>query len=394
MKRLLPLLLLLVLAGCAGRKMPSGSDSSIVGPEEADFTAEARRWADSVVSGLPLEAQIAQMMLPGIYALGDEANLQKISDYAALGVGGVVLLKGDCKGASEIAEAISDSSAIPPFVAIDAEWGLGMRLSDAPVMPRNNTIGGVCTDQIMFDYGYEIARESRCLGINMVLGPVLDVASGGVIGFRSLGGHPRRVAELGVAYARGLEDGNVLSVSKHFPGHGSAASDSHKSLPVLESSLARLDSVDLLPFREYIAAGLSAIMVGHLSVAALDPQRRSAALSPIVISDLLRGDMGFRGLVITDALNMDGAVGAEDSDVAAVLAGADMIIAPRDTRKAVADIADAVRQGKIPAERVKDACRRILFFKYRFRTAKDDTCGGDVNSEAAVRLRNKLLRGE
>ncbi|MDE5713677.1 MAG: beta-N-acetylglucosaminidase, partial [Muribaculaceae bacterium] len=213
-------------------------------------------------------------------------------------------------------------------------------------------------------YGVEVARECRRVGINMVLGPVVDVTEnpGGVIGNRSFGGDPRRVADLGVAYARGLESGRVVSVAKHFPGHGSPQGDSHRSLPVIKRSLHQLDSIDLYPFRSYIDAGLSGVMVGHLAVPAIDPLCLPAAVSSVVIGDLLRTELGFKGLVLTDALNMGGVEGHGAS--AALAAGADIVVAPSNTADEIRRVLESVEFGDMDIKILQDRCRRILFYKF------------------------------
>lgn len=329
----------------------------------SDLTAEARHAADSVLSSMTLEQQVAQCFMPTIYARNDEPTLRKLEAYSRLGVGGVVLLKGDMVSAAVMADKLR-GPGVPAFVAIDAEWGLGMRLEDAPGFPRNGHLSNDADELVLYDYGQEVARESRRLGINMVLGPVIDVTGrrDGIIGTRSFGDDPHRVADLGVAYARGLESGGVLSVAKHFPGHGSPADDSHRTLPVINRSLHQLDSIDLYPFRRYVDSGLSAVMVGHLAVPALDSKMIPAAVSDAVIGDLLRNDLGFKGLVITDALNMEGANGYDGAD--ALQAGADLVIGPYDTKKEIDAVLDRVANGELDATRIADSCRRILFYKY------------------------------
>lgn len=265
-----------------------------------------------------------------------------------------------------IADSIGAGEPDAPFLAVDAENGLRMRFADAPEFPWSRDLGDISDDQLLYEFGREIARECRAVGLTMVLGPVMDVVPGnsgaGIIRKRSLGSDPRRVADLAVAYARGLEDGNVISVAKHFPGHGSSDADSHRALGHIRGSRARIDSVDLYPFRRYAEQRLSAVMVGHLSVAALDSLMRPAVVSPIVMKDVLRGQLGFTGLVITDALNMEGAMGVKGWE--AIAAGADMVIAPLNTRAEIAAAVAAVEQGRISEQTIDDRCRRILFFKY------------------------------
>ena len=330
----------------------------------SDLTDEARQWADSVADSMTLEEMAGQVLMPAIYARATENDIEMVRKYAAdVHVGGVILLKGTRADASRIAAILRDCSLREPFVAIDAEWGLGMRLSDMPVYPANGEISREAGEEELYDYGLETARECRGIGINMVLGPVADVSGrGGLLGKRSFGSDPERVARLTVAYSRGLEDGNVFSVAKHFPGHGSPGEDSHRTLPVIDRDKATLDSIDLLPFRAYVNAGLSGIMAGHLEVPAFDTTGRPASFSRELLTGELRERMGFRGLILTDALNMGGAEGYDAVD--ALLAGADIVLAPADTQLALSRLLAAVRSGRLSSSELGEKVRRILFFKY------------------------------
>lgn len=360
----------LLLAACSGAGRPAGqayaADSLNREPAAvlADITSLCLAKADSALAGMTLEQRVGQCFMPSIYAAADSLTLRRLRRYVAdMKVGGVVLLKGDLLSAATMARICSEAE-VPLFVAIDAEWGLGMRLEDAPDFPRNGRLGPGADERLLFDYGREVARECRRVGINMVLGPVVDVAENprGVIGTRSFGSDPRRVADLGVAYARGVESGRVISVAKHFPGHGSPEADSHKSLPVVRRDAMALDSIDLYPFRSYIDAGLSGVMVGHLAVPAVDSLSLPAAVSPAVIDGLLRGRLDFRGLVLTDALNMEGARGYDAPD--AIKAGADIVVGPEYTASEIEKLTEKIKSGKIDIEIINERCRRILFYKY------------------------------
>lgn len=343
--------------------MESGAGEIIDSVAVADETDGAWRRADSILSSMTIEEMVGQCFMPTIFARLDSDTSERLESYIdSLRVGGLVLLKGNLHDAAIMAEKASKAK-VPLFTAIDAEWGLGMRLADAPRFPRNGKLGAETDQRLMFDYGREVAKECRSLGINMVLGPVIDVTENprGVIGTRSFGADPVRVADLGVAYACGIESGGVISVAKHFPGHGSPEVDSHKSLPVIAKSLHQLDSVDLYPFRVYVDAGLSGVMIGHLAVPAIDPESLPAAVSPVVIKTLLREELEFEGLVLTDALNMAGARGFTAKD--AIKAGADIIIGPSDTGAEIRGIVEAVEDGELEKSEIADRCRRILFYK-------------------------------
>lgn len=353
------LLSVLLLASCIGYE----GKNQITG--ESDYTAQAYAWADSVMQTMTLEERVGQLFMPAVYASGDDATLRKLIRYISdLHIGGVMFLKGDMNSAVFIADTIQRISSPAMWISVDAEWGLGMRFADAPVFPINSLLGD-SNDQLMYEYGYEIARECRIIGVNMILGPVVDVASDdeSVMKNRSFGEDPEKVAMLAVAYARGVEDGSVISVAKHFPGHGSTVADSHKTLPRIERNLLQLDSIDLLPFRKYIECGLSAIMVGHLWLKVIDNAERPASESKNVIDLLLKRKLGFNGLVITDALNMDGA--ALSSPLAALKAGADIILAPEDTETGIDEVLRAVDSGSFRVSDLNERCRKILFYKYK-----------------------------
>ena len=346
----------------------------------SDVTQEASQWADSVYSRLTLEEKLAQMLMPALYSESDPSSLRRLSDYAdSTRVGGILLLKGDAESAATIArylDSIARQSPFTPgtFLAMDAETGLGMRLSDAPSFPWNRNIGDSVTEDLFYDYGAEVGREASLTGINMILGPVVDVDRAenhgrGIMKSRSLGSDEQRVSTLSLAYIRGLESQGVMGVPKHFPGHGPTTSDSHKTLPVVNASREEIDSVDLLPFRTAIRNGLSCVMVGHLWAPALDSVYRPASFSPVIINDLLRKDMGFNGLVLVDAVGMKGASGHTGVD--AIIAGADIIIAPSDTRKELDLLVNAVNEGRLPMSRVEETCKRILFHKYLTLVSRD-----------------------
>ncbi len=351
-------------------------------------------WADSVMAGMTLEEMAGQLVMPAVYSKADKASVRALTEYVAdCKIGGVVLLKGTSDAARVISDTLSAIMKVPPFVAIDAEWGLAMRLEDMPRYPRNGKISLKTEEDLMYDYGYEVARESRTSGINMVLGPVLDVLPkgksdpGGVIGSRSFGSDPDRAARLGCAYARGVEDGGAISVAKHFPGHGSADADSHVRLPEVKKPLRQLMDEDLLPFRRYVDAGLSGVMTAHLHAPALDSVVRPVTVSPEVLDALLRKQMGFTGLVITDAINMRGASGASAAD--AILAGADLVLAPFDTRTEISGICHSVRSGRLDAGRLRDRVRRVLRYKYIF--LMEDEFRRAADPDEAARISRKLL---
>lgn len=360
---------------------------------EHDISSDARQWTDSIIERMTIEEMAGQLIMPAVYSLDTPDAMHLLKKYAADShIGGVVLLKGNVEAARMIADTLRQMLPAPPFIAIDAEWGLAMRLAGTPEFPRNGKITANADEEALFDYGAELARECRELGINVVLGPVLDVLPEGVrrsgIGSRSFGQDAERAAKLGVAYAKGIESGGVISVAKHFPGHGSADADSHKRLPAVEKTREELAVTDLKPFKEYVGNGLSAIMMGHLYVPALDEEEVPVTVSEKILKGMVRDEMGFQGLIMTDAMNMAGAEGKTAAD--AIIAGADIVIAPANTEEEVMTLAAAVRSGRLPIGQLKDRVGRVLF--YKFMVARENSGSGKIgDTEEAERI-IKLLR--
>ncbi len=358
--------LLMMTIGCHhnGSSQKQAENVSI---EKSDYTDNAKAWADSMLSSMTIEERVGQLFMPSSYASIDHSTIKKLKSYVAdYHVGGVVFLKGDISSQALLSDTLQSLSLIPLFIALDAEWGLNMRYSDAPRYPANGRLSNA-SESVMYEYGYEIARQSRRLGINMLLGPVLDVVrvKEGVIGRRSFGSNSDKVATLGVAYSKGVEAGSVLTVSKHFPGHGSVKEDSHLTLPIAYCDSLELDSIDFKPFKEYIDAGLSGIMVGHIALPSIEKEIQSATLSSKIMKQILRKDMKFDGLILTDAMNMGGVGKGENLSVKALKSGADIIISPKDTDKEIEAVMSAIDFGEISIEEINQKVRRILFFKYK-----------------------------
>ncbi len=384
-----------ILSSCVPRDDKGGRDESPDGDtlrQQHELTERAWDWADSVLERMSVREMVGQLLMPAMYARNTPADMARLREYICdENVGGIVLLKGDVRSVAIISDTVQRLSDRGVLLAMDAENGLRMRLSDAPEFPWNSDLGRMANDQQMYDFGREIARECRAMGVSMVLGPVVDVVpaegSRGISRRRSLGSDPHRVADLAIAYARGLEDGGVISVAKHFPGHGSASGDSHLSLGMITSDEERLDSIDLYPFRRYAEQLLSGVMVGHLAATSLDSVKRPAVVSPVLMQDILRGRLGFGGLVLTDALNMEGAMGI--SAWQAIVAGADIVIAPTDTRREIELALEAAESGRMTRDVLENRVRRVLFYKYlfgagRIRKIDVDNSVRNVNDAASL----------
>ncbi|MEN6588158.1 MAG: glycoside hydrolase family 3 N-terminal domain-containing protein, partial [Proteiniphilum sp.] len=263
-----------------------------------------QRWVDSVYATLTVEEKVGQLFMP--IAEPNRGWKGKIAGYIQhQKVGGLLFSKGTLAQQADVTNYAQSSSGVPLLIALDGEWGLSMRLYDAPVFPQNLITGAIQDEELMTLYGREVARQCREMGIHVNFAPTIDVHSNPgnpVIGTRSYGENPLNVARQGVAFARGLEDNGVMAVAKHFPGHGDTSDDSHKTLPTINHRRERLEEVELYPFREYVHAGFSGIMSGHLNVPELQTKGMPASLSPEVGVHLLKEEMGFSGLTFTDGM--------------------------------------------------------------------------------------------
>lgn len=330
----------------------------------------AEQWADSVLNGMSMEEKVAQLFCPRLDVRDNAGGREAIRRMVEREhVGGILLGKGNIVEYAKLNNYAQSLAQVPLMITLDGEWGPAMRLTDAVRFPYNIALGAIQNSQLMYEYGLEVARECRELGITVDFAPVLDVNSNPnnpVIGFRSLGEDPHRVAELGIAFARGLEAGGVLSVAKHFPGHGDTSVDSHKALPTVTHSRQVLEEVDLLPFKGYIKAGLGGIMVGHLKVPVLDKSGSPASLSHKITTDLLQKNLKFNGLVFTDALAMKGAVsGHKNNCVSALQAGADVLLGSGAPVTDIEAVINAIKRGQISKETINEKCRKLLISKYK-----------------------------
>lgn len=331
-------------------------------------------WIDSVMSTLTLEQRVAQLMVVRVPLNLTDKQLRAFSEEVnGYGVGGVCFFAGTAERQVPMTRRLQKDASVPLLVCIDGEWGLGMRLKDLFSFPKNAAFGQLRpdADSIVYRMGEEIGRQCREMGIHVNFAPVVDINSNPknpVIGTRSFGTDRERVAQLGIMYALGQQSQNVLATAKHFPGHGDTDKDSHLELPVINHTAAYIDSVDTYPFRRLIQAGVGGVMVAHLQVKALDPERPSS-LSPRIVGGLLRQKLGFEGLVVTDGLDMKGVTntyGEGQGELAALIAGNDILLLPPDVPKAIEVIKTAAEKNDSIRSLVDYHCRRVLKAKYTY----------------------------
>lgn len=368
-------------------------------------------WVDSVFDTMSLDERIGQLFMVVAEPKMNDKNIRKIEQYITeIRVGGILFSKGTVKEQAEVTNRCQNMSKIPLLISLDGEWGLSMRLEPTTRFPRNMMLGALENNDLLFRYGKEVARQCREMGIHINFAPVLDVnvePENPVIGMRSFGSDPENVSRKALAYAKGLESGGVLSVAKHFPGHGDTNDDSHFTLPVIAHNRERLERVELYPFRNYINDRLSGIMIGHLHVPALDPSKSvPASLSNKIVTQILHNEMGFQGIRFTDALMMKGLSKSTDVCVQALLAGNDILLSPANPVKEFLSVKNAVDSSLISVEEIEAKCLKILRLKYalglhkykpvnlkqlesRLNTPEAEWLSRKMNAEAITLLKNE-----
>ena len=350
-------------------------------------------WADSVLGTLSLDRMTAQLLMPPVYSREQNADWAREETWCReFGIGGVIAMQGQPELQRERMHRLQDASAIPLMVSTDAEWGASMRFTETHGYPRAITLGATDDPALVRRMGQLIAEDLRMLGIHVNFAPDVDINSNPanpVIGFRSFGEDPERVTRLGIAYSDGLQSRRVLATAKHFPGHGDTDADSHLTLPTLKHDRARFDSVELVPFRGLSDAGVGAMMAAHLNIPELEPTPGlPSTLSRGIVTDLLRGEIGFQGLVFTDAMSMKGFADfaeTETPNVDALLAGNDVLLFPADPEVVIAEVRAAVAEGRLDSAVVAEKCRRVLQAKHWSRAMEALPVWGEVLEGGAVR---------
>ncbi|WP_077923265.1 glycoside hydrolase family 3 N-terminal domain-containing protein [Spirosoma sp. 209] len=341
-------------------------------PVFQQLTERQNRWVDSVFASLTPDERIAQLIMVAGYSNRGRASYDDslVTLVRTNKLGGVVFFQGGPVRQAKLTNRLQALSTVPLLIAMDAEWGLAMRLDSTVRYPYQMTLGamqGTATDSLIYRMGANLARQSRRLGVHVNFAPSVDVnnnPNNPVINFRSFGEDKYAVTRKALAYVRGMQDNRLLTSIKHFPGHGDTGTDSHYDLPLINKSRAQLDSLELYPFRQLINAGAAGVMVAHLSIPALDTTRnRPSTLSPAIVTDLLKNEMGFQGLVFSDAMNMKGVTKffpSGQADRYGIEAGMDVLEFTEDVPAALLQIKQAVAEGRISQESLDERCRKVL----------------------------------
>ena len=360
------------------------------------------RWVDSVYNTLTLEQRVGQLFNLRANDPNKEFN-DYIDDYIErYNVGGVTFFRTDAEKLLKQANEWQSKAQTPMMIAIDGEWGIGMRINDGISYPYQMTLGAITNDSLIAEMGRQIAEQCTRLGINVNFAPTVDVNNepdNPVIGFRSFGEDPDNVAHKGLAYALALQTNAVLPSMKHFPGHGNTVTDSHYGLPVVKNSLEEINEVELVPFKYLIDNGVKGAMVGHLYFPALEPvANQSSSLSKIMVTDLLKTDLNYDGLIFTDGLEMKGAYNGMDPDsvcLQAIMAGNDVLLLPLDFEPSMQIIVDAANNNEEVNDRVEESCKKILRYKYRlglnnYKEQRTENLQNDLHKNRYYALKQRL----
>jgi beta-N-acetylhexosaminidase len=394
-----PIILAILFFISASALLPKTSRRSA---SNFQISAPDKIWVGKTLKSLTLREKIAQLVqirVQGKFLNRQSPEFQSLKEHVVkIRVGGVVLFAGNVYESAVLLNDLQTASKLPLLVSADFERGASFRISDTTSFPWTMAIGATQSDEFAFQEGRITAQESRAMGVHWIFAPVLDVNNNPenpVINIRSFGEDPERVARLGAAFIRGARQGGVLTTAKHFPGHGDTSTDSHVGLPVVQSDLSRLESVEFLPFRTAIAAGVDSVMTAHVAVPQVTGQPKTpATLDPRILTDLLRNSLHFNGLVVTDALEMGGITGQYWCGLAAVKAmqaGADVLLLPPDALIAINEVERAVRRGDISESRIDQSVEKMLALKSslglsRNRTAPISRIGSIIGSPENARV--------
>jgi beta-glucosidase-like glycosyl hydrolase/CubicO group peptidase (beta-lactamase class C family) len=356
-------------------------------------------WVESVMKKMSLDEKIGQLFMVAAYSNKDQKHKDEISYVIKkYKIGGLIFFQGGPMRQAMLTNHYQSITRTPLMIAIDGEWGLGMRLDSTISYPRQMMLGAVQDDSLIYQMGQDIAEQMKRLGIQVNFAPVVDVnnnALNPVINVRSFGEDRENVSRKSIAYMNGMQDGGLIATAKHFPGHGDTDTDSHYTLPSVNHDRARLDSIELFPFKQVFDAGIEGVMVAHLNVPALGTAIDTPTiLTKAVVTDLLQDEMGFDGLIFTDALNMKGATKYYEPgeiESLALQAGNDVLLFPVSVSKAISKIKKHVRKGIISKEQINESCKKVLLAKYKAGLFNDDNTKNQIELENLNKDLNKLV---
>ena len=338
---------------------------------------KAAAWADSVLKTLSGDEKIAQLMVVRLsektatgFNYFDKKVVELVKQY---NIGGVCLFQGGPQLQATTVNNLQAIAKTPILMCIDGEWGLGMRFDSILPLPRQMMLGAMQDGNILYSYGKIVGEQCKRAGIQVNYAPVVDInnnPNNPVINDRSFGEDKYKVAAFGIQYMKGMQDAGTMACAKHFPGHGDVAVDSHYDLPVINKTMAQLDSLELFPFRAIFKAGIGSVMIAHLSIPAIDnTPNKPTSISYKNVTELMRNQLGYQGLTFTDALGMQGVnkyYPNGEASVQSLIAGNDMLCLPGDVPQAIDKIREAIKSNLLSWSAIEAHCRKVLIAKYQY----------------------------
>ena len=362
-------------------------------------------WVDSVYSSLTIDQKIGQLFTIWVATKEGPERMDEIADIIKTNhLGGLIFSLGNVKDQAIATNRFQSISKVPLLIGMDAEWGIGMRLDDAFSFPFNMTLGAIENNKLIYEVGERIGVHSKRLGVHINFAPVVDIntnPNNPVIGSRSFGENKFNVTNKSIAYLKGMQSQGIMGSAKHFPGHGDTSQDSHKTLPTINFDSERINDVELYPFKELIKNNLSSVMVAHMEVPSLEKKLKlPSTLSKTIVTKILKKKLKFDGLIITDAMDMKGVVDfnkSESADVAALLAGNDLLLMPDDLDQSTLSIKKALNEGVLTTQRLSQSVKKILMAKYKAGLNNNSTVTlenlrEDLNSEKDKALLDQLTK--
>lgn len=336
------------------------------------FLSKSNNWVDSVFRSLSEEQKIAQLLMVAAYPRQNESHYKEVEELISkYNIGGIIFFRGNPYTQAELTNRFQKAAKTPLLIAIDGEWGLAMRIDSTIQYPRQMMLGAIQDDKLIYEMGAHIAMQLKRIGVHINFAPVADINNNSenpVINSRSFGEERYNVTRKSIHYMMGMQDNKIIAVAKHFPGHGDTDTDSHLKLPVISHDRQRLDSIELFSFKEMIKSGVGGVMIAHLNVPAIDSTPNIATtLSKLTVDSLLKEQLGFKGLVITDAMNMGGITEhfkPVEANTMAVLAGNDIILMPAEVERTINSIQKEIKKGTISIEEIDSRCKKIIAAKY------------------------------
>ncbi|MCG1034763.1 glycoside hydrolase family 3 protein [Polaribacter sargassicola] len=356
-------ILLTILISCNKKEMPKKTSEN----------TDQKKWVDSIYNSMTLKEKVGQLFMIAAYSNKDKKHTDSIQKIIKeYGVGGLVFFQGGPVRQAKQTNLYQSVSKVPLFIAMDAEWGLNMRLDSTTRFPYNMTLGALSNNSLVKKVGEKIGEHSNRLGVHINFAPVVDINTNSknpIIGVRSFAEDKYNVAAKALAFTEGMQSKNVLASAKHFPGHGDTDKDSHKTLPTVSLSKERIDSVEMYPYKQLFKNNMAGVMVAHLNVPSLEKEEGvPSSLSNHIVTDVLKGQLGFKGLVFTDALNMKGAANYKEKgeiDLVAFKAGNDILLMGENVSKGINKIIEAFNKKEITEERLAHSVKKILAAKFK-----------------------------